>query len=82
MDLAALVIDMKRQREDIRLNNLEILIAEAGSATRLAQRPAPVSPTSAKFGARCAPPRVRRAVSATSCQRVSNGNGQTSGLDG
>jgi SOS-response transcriptional repressor LexA len=28
---------MKRQREDIRLNNLEILIAEAGSATRLAQ---------------------------------------------
>jgi SOS-response transcriptional repressor LexA len=29
---------MKRQREDIRLNNLEILIAEAGSATKLAQR--------------------------------------------
>lgn len=29
--------DMKRQREDIRLNNLEILIAEAGSATKLAQ---------------------------------------------
>jgi hypothetical protein len=36
--LSRLVIDMKRQREDIRLNNLEILIAEAGSATRLAQR--------------------------------------------
>lgn len=35
--LSRLVIDMKRQREDIRLNNLEILIAEAGSATRLAQ---------------------------------------------
>lgn len=29
---------MKRQREDIRLNNLEILITEAGSATKLAQR--------------------------------------------
>ena len=36
--LSRLVIDMKRQREDIRLNNLEILIAEAGSATKLAQR--------------------------------------------
>lgn len=32
-----LVTDMKRQREDIRLNNLEILIAEARSAARLAQ---------------------------------------------
>ena len=28
---------MKRQREQVRLNNLEILIAEAGSATRVAQ---------------------------------------------
>ena len=28
---------MKRQREQIRLNNLEILIAEAGSATKVAQ---------------------------------------------
>ena len=36
--LSRLVTDMKRQREDIRLNNLEILIAEAGSATKLAQR--------------------------------------------
>jgi SOS-response transcriptional repressor LexA len=36
--LSRLVIDMKRQREDIRLSNLEILIAEAGSATKLAQR--------------------------------------------
>ena len=37
-ELSRLVIDMKRQREDIRLNNLEILIAEAGSATKLARR--------------------------------------------
>ena len=37
-ELSRLVTDMKRQREDIRLNNLEILIAEAGSATKLAQR--------------------------------------------
>ena len=36
-ELSRLVTNMKRQREDIRLNNLEILIAEAGSATRLAQ---------------------------------------------
>ena len=28
---------MKRQREQVRLNNLEILIAEAGSATKVAQ---------------------------------------------
>lgn len=37
-ELSRLVINVKRQREDIRLNNLEILIAEAGSATKLAQR--------------------------------------------
>ena len=32
-----LVVFMKRQREQIRLNNLEILIAEVGSATKVAQ---------------------------------------------
>ena len=37
-ELSRLVTDMRRQREDISLKNLEILIAEAGSATKLAQR--------------------------------------------